>query len=69
MRNQEDKSLHPMAQGDGGIAPLIENLSGPGELIVEPFAGTGTWGRVAHSMGRRWIGADIALGGTTTIAA
>jgi hypothetical protein len=64
-----DKSLHEWAQGDGGVEVFIENLTDPGETVVEPFCGPGTWGRLANAMGRRWIGADLELGGTTTIAA
>jgi site-specific DNA-methyltransferase (adenine-specific) len=66
---KRNKKLHAWAQGDGGVAPLIENLALPGELILDPFCGTGTWGRIAAQMGRRWIGCDIAEGGTTTILA
>jgi hypothetical protein len=62
-----DKELHPWAQGDGGIWPLIEHLTAPGETIVDPFAGTGEWGRIAVGMGRKWIGCDLELGGTTTV--
>jgi hypothetical protein len=62
-----DKSEHPWGQGDGGIWPLIEHLTDPGELIVDPFAGTGTWGRITVSMGRRWVGCDIIEGGAATV--
>jgi DNA methylase len=62
-----DKSEHAWGQGDGGIWPLIEHLTEPGETIIDPFAGTGTWGQIAASMGRRWIGCDIKRGGTTSI--
>jgi DNA modification methylase len=31
-----------------------------GELVVDPFVGTGTTCRVAASMGRRWIGIDVS---------
>jgi len=64
-----DKSEHDWSQGDGGIAPLIEHLTDPGELIVDPFAGTANWGRAAIQMGRRWIGADVTAGGDTVVAA
>jgi 16S rRNA G966 N2-methylase RsmD len=64
-----DKVEHPWAQGDGGVWPLIEQLTEPGELIVDPFAGTGTWGEIAVSMGRRWVGSDIVQGGGMLIAA
>jgi hypothetical protein len=64
-----DKSAHPWAQGDGGVRQWIHHLTEPGELIVDPFAGTGTWGRIAAEMGRRWIGCDVKLGGTETVVA
>jgi hypothetical protein len=62
-----DKLVHEWAQGEGGVWVPIEHLTEPGELIVDPFAGTATWGRTAAKMGRRWIGADIEWGGTTTV--
>ncbi len=64
-----NKELHNWGQGDGGIGPLIEHLTEPGELIVDPFAGTADWGRRARKMGRRWLGADIVAGGSTTVRA
>jgi hypothetical protein len=66
---KRDKEMHPWAQGDGGIWPLIEHLTEPGEVIVDPFCGTAEWGRITASMGRRWIGADVMDGGATVIAA
>jgi len=68
LRPRRDKSAHPWAQGDGGIEPLIENLTKPGELFLDPFCGTGAWVDIAARMGRRAVGCDIALGGTTKIA-
>ena len=64
-----DKLAHAWALGEGGVWVPIEHLTDPGELIVDPFAGSGTWGRIAHAMGRRWIGCDIVNGGDTRIAA
>lgn len=64
-----DKTLHNWSQGDGGISSLIEHLSDPGELIVDPFAGTAAWGRRTIEMGRRWLGADITQGGSENIQA
>jgi hypothetical protein len=40
-----DKLAHDCAQGEGGVWVPIEHLTEPGELIVDPFAGTATWGR------------------------
>ena len=62
-----DKTTHNWSQGEGGIGPLIEHLTEPGELVVDPFAGTARWGEIATNMGRRWIGADIEKGGTEKV--
>jgi hypothetical protein len=64
----KDKRLHEWAQGDGGTVPLIDTLTEPGELVVEPFCGPGTWGRIVHALGRRWIGCDIVRGGAPRVA-
>ena len=66
---RRDKLAHAWAQGEGGVWTPIENLTEPGELIVDPFAGTATWGKIAASMGRRWIGADIIRGGAPSVQA
>ena len=33
-------------------------LTEPGELVLDPFVGTGTTTAVAHLLERRWIGMD-----------
>jgi DNA modification methylase len=40
---------------------FVEFLTKPGEIVVDPFAGSNTTGRVAEDMGRRWVAIDIAL--------
>lgn len=55
-----DKDSPRWAQGEAGVGLLIEHLTEPGERIVDPFAGTGEWGRIAANMGRRWLGVDVA---------
>jgi DNA modification methylase len=64
-----EKDEHDWGQGEGGVHFLIEHLTDPGELIVDPFAGTATWGTIAASMGRRWLGADVVEGGATRVVA
>jgi hypothetical protein len=66
---ERQKDDHEWGQGEGGVTDLIGHLTEPGELIADPFAGTGQWGEIAASMGRRWVGADIVCGGSTEIAA
>jgi site-specific DNA-methyltransferase (adenine-specific) len=55
-----DKSAHGWAQGVDEVLPLIESLSAPGELVVDPFAGSGAFGIAASKVGRRFLGADDA---------
>jgi hypothetical protein len=61
-----DKDLHNWAQGEGGVSALIEHLAEPGELVADPFAGTGTWGKCGeetiHRDHRRGYESASALG-------
>lgn len=75
-----DKSDHLWSQGDAGVRVWVHHLARQGDrigdvwvrqpdLIIDPFAGRGAWGRIAADMGRRWLGCDIAAGGTESIMA
>lgn len=52
------KELHEWAQGTDEVAYLIEQLSEPGGLVVDPFAGSGSFGYAAQALGRDFIGAE-----------
>ena len=41
---------------------VIRILTEPGELVLDPFVGTGTTTAVAHLLERRWIGIDNNAG-------
>ncbi|MBX9787866.1 MAG: site-specific DNA-methyltransferase [Pirellulales bacterium] len=41
------------------IQPIVEVCSEPGDLVLDPFAGSGTTCRVAILMGRRTIGIEL----------
>jgi DNA modification methylase len=41
------------------IEPCILAGSRPGDIVLDPFAGSGTVGRVAEQYSRRWIGIDL----------
>lgn len=56
---QREKSSHEWQQSESGVKPLIEIFSRPGELVVDPFTGSGTFGIVAQQLGRNFIGAEI----------
>src|SRR2546426_6294930 len=44
----------------GCAANLVRRYSGPGELVVDPMAGSGTIGDVARALGRRVVSFDLA---------
>lgn len=37
----------------------VEASSGPGDLVIDPFLGTGTIAAAAQILGRRWAGCDL----------
>ena len=57
--NAPEKKLHHWQQAEAIFENLIENVTQPGQLILDPFFGSGTVGAVAIKMNRRIIGIDI----------
>jgi DNA modification methylase len=56
---QREKNGHDWQQSKSGIAYLIEMFTNEGDLICEPFAGSGTTMIVAKAKNRQIIGAEI----------
>jgi len=56
---ESEKFSHEWQQSESGVEKLIEIFTKPNELIVDPFAGSGTFLKVANDMGRRGIGAEL----------
>ena len=52
------KDLHEWAQGVDEVSYLIEQLTDAGQLVVDPFAGSGSFGYAAIELGRHFIGAE-----------
>lgn len=55
----DDKNHHYWGQSESGIADLVERLTKPGDLVVDPFLGGGTTAVVCKALGRRFIGCDL----------
>jgi site-specific DNA-methyltransferase (adenine-specific) len=47
--------FHPNQKPVCAIRPLIEAFSQAGEIVLDPFAGSGTTGAAARQCGRRYI--------------
>ena len=51
--------VHPTQKPIGLLEELIRNSSNPGDLVVDPFCGSGTTGQAARQLGRRFYGSDL----------
>jgi site-specific DNA-methyltransferase (adenine-specific) len=55
-----DRKLHPHIKPVGLIARLITATTQPGDLVIDPAAGSFVVMHAAHQLGREFIGVDIA---------
>jgi DNA modification methylase len=51
-----ENTEHPYQKPEKLLQRVIEASSRPGDLVVDPFLGSGTTAVVAARLGRRWIG-------------
>lgn len=56
---QSDDFKHPAMMASWLARDLIYSWSNPGDLVIDPFAGSGTTLEAAETLGRNWIGIDI----------
>jgi hypothetical protein len=50
---------HRWQQATGPIARWVEQLAEPGELVCDPFVGSGTTALACQQTGRRFLGCDV----------
>lgn len=53
-----EKTPHPTQKPEELLRRLVLASSNPGDLVVDPFSGSGTTLVVAEQLGRRWLGCD-----------
>lgn len=58
VNNPERTGLHPTEKPRRLMSELIADFTNPGQLICDPFAGSGTTGVAAVMAGRRFIGIE-----------
>jgi hypothetical protein len=56
---QPEKGDHEWQQSESGVKDLIEKFTKPGDIVVDPFSGAGTFAKMAHEMKRKAIGYEI----------
>ncbi|WP_024549036.1 DNA methyltransferase [Siccibacter turicensis] len=50
---------HPTEKPVSALQPLIESFTRPGDIVLDPFAGSGSTCVAAELAGRRWIGIEL----------
>jgi site-specific DNA-methyltransferase (adenine-specific) len=53
-----EKTPHPTQKPEELLRKLVLVSSNPGDLVADPFSGSGTTAVVAEQLGRRWIACD-----------
>ena len=57
-----EKTLHHWQQSLDGFTEIVQRFTEPGDLVVDPFLGSGTTALACLQLGRRFIGCDIDAG-------
>ena len=50
--------VHPTQKPEALLYRILLACTKPGDVVLDPFFGTGTTGAVAKRLGRRWIGIE-----------
>src|SRR5438105_12215133 len=58
LKTNDGKKLHPTQKPEALLARVILAATRPGDLVLDPFCGTGTTGAVAKRLGRCFIGIE-----------
>lgn len=56
--NRRDKALHNWQQSERGMLEMVKEYSEPGQLVLDPFCGSGTTGVACLHLGRKFLGVD-----------
>jgi site-specific DNA-methyltransferase (adenine-specific) len=54
-----EREPHPTQKPEALMERMIRASSNEGDLVLDPYVGSGTTCRVADALGRRWIGIDL----------
>ncbi len=60
VRGRKDKDLHPHQQPVEVADYIVSYFSDPGDIVVDPCAGSFTYAAACYRLGRRFIGCDLA---------
>ena len=58
-KSEKREGRHPTQKPIALLDRIITASSSPGDLVLDPFNGSGTTGVVAVARGRRYVGIDL----------
>jgi modification methylase len=62
LRDGNGRKAHPTQKPEALLHRVLLSSTNPGDLVLDPFFGTGTTGAVAKRLGRRWLGIERDAG-------
>lgn len=62
LKGEDGKKAHPTQKPEALLHRVLLATTKPGDLVIDPFFGTGTTGAAAKRLGRRWIGFERDAG-------
>src|SRR5580700_709386 len=58
LKGDDGKKAHPTQKPEALLHRVLMASSRPGDIVIDPFCGTGTTGAVAKRLGRRFLGIE-----------
>jgi modification methylase len=58
LKDDDDDKLHPTQKPEALLYRVLNATTKPGDVVLDPFFGTGTTGAVAKKLGRHFIGIE-----------
>jgi modification methylase len=58
LKDEDDGKLHPTQKPEALLFRILNATTRPGDIVLDPFFGTGTTGAVARKLGRHFIGIE-----------
>jgi len=58
VKGEDGHKAHPTQKPEALLYRILLACTKPGDVVLDPFFGTGTTGAVARRLGRRWIGIE-----------
>ena len=58
LKDEDDGKLHPTQKPEALLFRILNATTKPGDIVLDPFFGTGTTGAVARKLGRHFIGIE-----------